>query len=85
MTKEEYLELRNSNKFSLDLLWEYYCNKVEEKDRKVKSFDEFVPLYMDYTKIAGFYSIELAQEYFDEKFKINKLIDTKENKIIKYV
>ena len=36
MTREQYLELRNSNKFSLDLLWEYYCNKVEEKDRKVK-------------------------------------------------
>ena len=35
--------------------------------------------------IAGFYSIELAQEYFDEKFKINKLINIKENKIIRYV
>jgi len=84
MNKEKYLQIRNSNQFPIDLLWDYYCEKVEEKDRKVKTFEEFIPLYLDYAKIAGFYAIELAQEYYDNKFNVIKIIDVKLNKIIRY-
>ena len=100
MTKEEYIKLRNTNSITLNLLYDYYLNHVE--DKKVNSIEEFamvwniiakdnVIIFNKYDEESQFYHQQIIPidynkilEYYDNKFNITKIINIKDSKIIRY-
>lgn len=86
MTREQYLEMRNNNELNLDLFYDYYLNECKnfEVEPLIKSLEEFIPLFSHFMNTFSV-NVNKVLTYFDNKFEINKLINTKENKIIRYV
>ena len=83
MTKEKYIELRNTNELSFEILWDYYCINIEENKRLVKTIEEFIPLFQIFMQ-QGFLNFEKIFQYYDNKFNITKIINIKDSKIIRY-
>lgn len=78
MTREEYIQYRNSN--SIDPLYHYYIERCKEKCLDPHAFIQAVSMWGPGNIVFQ----ELLQEY-DVKYEITKVQDLKTGKILKYL
>lgn len=79
MTREEYLKLREEN--SIELLYEYYKEKFDEKKHKFLQPEEFFHSIVRWPPVNDTFKSVLA--YYDVKFEIMKAQDLKTGEILK--
>lgn len=82
ITKDDYLKLRNANKVSIELAYEYYCLKTT--DTTPMSFDSF-KLYFSEFYESHYPSFANLFEHFDKKFNVTTVIDKVNNVILKVI
>jgi hypothetical protein len=82
MTKEQYLQQRNSGEMSYELFWEYYREHCETP--LVKTFQEFVQAFNQFHSIFPVLQYESVFRYYDNKFNVTKITDIKNSKTIRY-
>lgn len=82
MTREQYLQQRNSGEMSYELFWEYYQEKCSEP--LVKNFSEFYQAFSQFHAIFPVLRFENVFRHYDSKFNVTSIINTKESKIIRY-
>lgn len=83
MTKEQYLQHRNNNQISYELFWEYYQNNCDNP--LITDFQTFIQAFSYFNNIFPVLKYDNIFEYYDNKFNVTKIIDTKNSKIIGYV
>jgi len=79
MLKGEYLRLRENN--SIELLYEYYTERFDEKKHKYLSPEIFFQTIVQWPPIRDVYKNVIA--YYDAKFEIMKLEDLKTGYLFK--
>ena len=83
MTREQYLQQRNSGEMSYELFWEYYQEKCEKP--LIKNFSDFIQLFTHFNSIFPVLQYEVVFNHYDNKFGVVKITNIKDNKIIRYV
>lgn len=73
MTKEEYIQIRNSNQLPVTLAFEYY--QMKSGDIKMQ-FDQFNDYFISFVNLFNPDFKDLFH-YYDTKFELTFLTDTK--------
>lgn len=82
MTREEYVDIRKSNSYSIDMLYEYYQYLYPNNEGLIKSKEQFIDIHNEFIRFMPI-NADKAYQYFDALFNIvfviknNKIIDIK--------
>jgi len=82
MTREQYIELRNSGNIDFELFYEYYTTHCKEPI--IKTIEEFIQAFIQWLNTLINPTFDKVFQYYDNKFNVIKIIDVKLNKIIRY-
>jgi hypothetical protein len=72
--EERYIEMRNKNQYDIGWFYEYYMQ--ESKDKNM-NFNKFQMVFQSH-------DLNTILEHIDDKFKLDKLYDNKNNLIKVY-
>ena len=83
MDRQEYLNLRKNN-YTLNILYDYYNihNKKSNLSMDINEFNHYITQYLN--KLSAYVDriIENVYRYYEDKFKIIKVIDLQGNLIL---
>lgn len=68
MNKEQYIELKNKNSYTIEMLYEMYMDTVDRI--LIHNLPMFQIAYQQYMIMGGSVILEKVYIYFDKKFKI---------------
>ena len=81
MTREKYIEIRNTNSIDFELFYEYYTTYCTEP--LIKTLEEFIPAFIQYLNNLLNPQFTRVFEYYDAKFNVTKIIQN--NQVIKFI
>lgn len=83
MKREQYLEMRNKNQYSIEFFFEIYqkFNQRMDMDWDLPNFANF---FQQWIAHFGQISLRKINEYYDQIFTIME-VKNKEGKVLKYV
>jgi len=81
MTKTDWLNIKKRGQYTLDLLWDYWKNNRKETYNNPTEA-EFKKAIQVYIQNGGRFNQAEINLYYDIKFHITKLLDTR-NQLIK--
>lgn len=79
MNKKQWLEIKASKNYPIEMLYEFFQKKNVGKDMTLEEFQNNIHIYIN---VKGGIETEKLEEYFDQKYTVTKLTD-KYNRLIK--
>lgn len=76
MNKNEWLSIKKSKNYPIEILYEFYQNRRKETEKEL-TLDEFTIKFMEYFNHVRNVNNTLIDEFFDKKLGITKLFNEK--------
>lgn len=83
MNRQEWLDIKRSKEFHINLFYEFYLDKNKKNDI-VLDENTFANCFRNYVNLIGKLPISNIIKYYDDKFLIVKIIDKNNNIIDEY-